>query len=159
MRRTASGVAVLATDGPAGRSGLTVSTLCSLSMEPPSVIVCIHRNSRSLPVILKNAVFTANALAEDQARIARGFAGQMPELREDRFAVGTWNTLSTGAPALVDAAAAFDCRVSAIFDYGSHRIIVGEVMDLIMGETNPLVHSNRTFYPLSGLRANNTVDR
>lgn len=80
----------------------------------------------------------------------QGF-NHLPELREDRFAVGTWKTLSTGAPALIDAAAAFDCRLSATFDFGSHRIIVGEVTDLMMREASPLVHSNKTFYHLSAL--------
>jgi flavin reductase (DIM6/NTAB) family NADH-FMN oxidoreductase RutF len=60
MRRTASGVAVLATDGPGGLAGLTVSTLCSLSLEPPSVIACIHGDSRTVQPVLANAVFSAS---------------------------------------------------------------------------------------------------
>jgi flavin reductase (DIM6/NTAB) family NADH-FMN oxidoreductase RutF len=151
MRRTASGVAVLATDGPAGRSGVTISTLCSLSMEPPSIIACVHRASKALPIMLENGVFTANALAEDQLRIAQSFAGQIPELRDDRFASGTWEFLSTGAPALKNALSTFDCRISTKFDFGSHCIVVGEVIDLKMQETMPLLYSNRTFCRLTAI--------
>ena len=61
MRRTASGVAVLTTDGEAGRAGITVSTLCSLSMEPPSVIACVHRDNRALETIIKNGANPAEA--------------------------------------------------------------------------------------------------
>ena len=87
MRRTASGVAVLTTDGEAGRAGVTISTLCSLSMEPPSVIACVHQDSSALEALLANRVFAANALTDDQSRVAHAFAGQIPELRDDRFPV------------------------------------------------------------------------
>jgi flavin reductase (DIM6/NTAB) family NADH-FMN oxidoreductase RutF len=120
-------------------------------MEPPSIIACVHRASKALPIILENGVFTANALAEDQERIAQAFAGQIPELREDRFASGTWELLSTGAPALKNALGAFDCRVSTKFDFGSHCIVIGEVIDLMMQEASPLLYSNRTFYRLTAI--------
>lgn len=90
MRRTASGVAILTTDGAAGRAGITVSTLCSLSMEPPSVVACVHRDNRALETIMCNGVFAANVLADDQESVAKAFAGMIPELREDRFASGRW---------------------------------------------------------------------
>lgn len=85
MRRTASGVAILTTDGLAGRAGITVSTLCSQSMEPPSVVACVHGDNRALETILSNGIFTANVLAEDQEIVARAFAGMIPEMRDDRF--------------------------------------------------------------------------
>lgn len=67
MRRTASAVGVLATDGPAGRVGITVSSLSSLSFEPASVICCVHRQSRALAILLENGVFTANFLSAGQS--------------------------------------------------------------------------------------------
>jgi flavin reductase (DIM6/NTAB) family NADH-FMN oxidoreductase RutF len=148
MRRTASGVAVIATDGPAGRAGLTVSTLCSLSLEPPSVIACVHRNSAVLPLIAANGVFTANVLAEDQARVAEVFAGMVPELREDRFAEGGWVRAESGAPALRGSLNSFDCRLATSFDYGSHRVIIGEVIDLVSRDAAPLIYSDRGFHTL-----------
>jgi flavin reductase (DIM6/NTAB) family NADH-FMN oxidoreductase RutF len=145
MRRTASGVAVVTTDGPHGRAGVTVSTFCSLSMEPPSVIAAVHRDSRALPTLLANGVFTANALAQDQRRVAESFAGQIPELRDDRFGAGRWFAMTTGAPALHDALANFDCRVAQTFDFGSHRILVGEVVDVAARTSMPLVYADRSF--------------
>lgn len=145
MRRTASGVAVLATDGAQGRVGVTVSTFCSLSLEPSSVIACVHRQSQALGAILAHGIFTANALAEDQQRVAESFAGQIPEFRNDRFAAGRWKTLATGAPVLEGALASFDCRVASTFDFGSHRLIIGEVVDVAVRDTRPLVYSDRGF--------------
>jgi flavin reductase (DIM6/NTAB) family NADH-FMN oxidoreductase RutF len=149
MRRTASGVAVLTTDGPAGRAGVTVSTLCSLSMEPPSVIACVHRASRALPTILDNGAFAANVLAQDQRRVAESFAGQIPEFLDDRFAVGTWSALTTGAPALEDALAGFDCRIAQIFDFGSHRMLIGQVVDVRARDEVPLIYCDRAFQQLA----------
>src|SRR5262245_36115085 len=144
MRGTASGVAVLATDGSAGRAGVTVSTLCSLSLEPPSVIACVHRDSRALGRIMSNKLFAANVLAEDQREIAEIFAE--PNLGfEIRFALGAWQTLSTGAPVLEGAIASFDCRLASTFDFGSHRILIGEVVELAARQTTPLVYSGRMF--------------
>lgn len=148
MRRTASGVAVLATDGPHGRAGVTVSTFCSLSLQPPSVIACIHRQSQALDIILGNGAFTANALAEDQQRVAESFAGRIPDLRGDRFAAGHWRKLATGAPALDGALACFDCNVASTFEFGSHCIVIGQVAEVAMRDAVPLVYSDHAFHRL-----------
>lgn len=76
MRLTALGVAVLTTDGEAGRAGVTVSTFQSFSMEPPSVLACIHCESRNLEAILKNGIFAANVLAAAPSR--RGLRPKTP---------------------------------------------------------------------------------
>jgi flavin reductase (DIM6/NTAB) family NADH-FMN oxidoreductase RutF len=149
MRRTASGVAILTTDGPAGRAGVTISTLCSLSMEPPSVIACVHQDARALEMLLANGVFAANALADDQSRVARAFAGQIPELRDNRFGAGTWRKLATGAPILDGALASFDCRIAEAFIFGTHRILVGEVAAVADCAGGPLVFSDRNFRRLA----------
>ena len=145
MRRTASGVAVLTTDGAAGRAGITVSTLCSLSMEPPSVVACVHRDNRALDTILANGVFAANVLADDQEIVARTFAGMIPEMRHDRFASGCWQQLATSAPVLQNALAAFDCKTASTFDFGTHRILIGEVVEVDNRDGAPLLFADRNF--------------
>lgn len=69
MRLTASGVAVITTHGEAGMAGVTVSTFQSFSIDPPSVLACIHCESRNLQTILKNGNFAANVLAAIAAQI------------------------------------------------------------------------------------------
>jgi len=149
MRRTASGVAVLTTDGTAGRAGVTVSTLCSLSMEPPSVIACVHRDNRTLDAILKNGCFVANVLAVHQERVAKAFAGLIPELRDDRFASGDWRLAATGAPLLQGSLASFDCRTASTHDFGTHCILIGEVVEIISGDGDPLLFADRSFHRLA----------
>jgi flavin reductase (DIM6/NTAB) family NADH-FMN oxidoreductase RutF len=124
---------------------VTISTFCSLSLEPPSVIACVHRDSRALEKIFSNGVFVANVLADDQEVVAKTFAGLNPELREDRFASGRWQTLASGAPVLLGALASFDCRIAKPFDFGTHRIIVGEVIDVAGRGGDPLLFADRSF--------------
>jgi flavin reductase/cob(II)yrinic acid a,c-diamide reductase len=149
MRMTASGVAVVTTDGEAGRAGVTVSSLCSLSMEPPSVVFSVHRDNRGLEKLLANGVFVANVLSDAQERVASSFAGLIPELRDNRFLAGDWSELLTGAPALDGALCNFDCRVASVFDFGSHRIVAGEVLNVRNQAAQPLIFSDRTFRRLA----------
>jgi flavin reductase (DIM6/NTAB) family NADH-FMN oxidoreductase RutF len=148
MRHVASSVTVLTTDGTDGRAGLTVSSLCSLSMEPPSVLVCVHRESRALPVLLGNGRFVANVLSVGQNAVADGFAGLVPELREDRFASGRWSPLHD-MPALEGAVCNFACAVADVFDFGSHRIIAGRVVGVHATRGEPLLYADRAYRQLA----------
>ncbi|MFK8250834.1 flavin reductase family protein [Ancylobacter terrae] len=145
MGRMAAGVTVVTSDGEAGRVGLTVSTLCSLSMEPPSVLFCIHRESRSLPALLANGVFAANVLAGSQHEVADSFAGRIPAFREDRFRAAEWDIGAHGAPLLQGALCRFECRIASVFDFGSHRIVAGEVLRLDTMADEPLLYSGRAY--------------
>ena len=128
MSRVASGVSVVTTDGPAGRAGLTVSAMCSLSADPPAVLVCINRASRAGRIIRINGVFCLNVLASQQVDIARRFAGQ-PGGEHDKFLKLEWDRFGTGAPVLRNAVAVFDCNLTRGTDYGSHDILIGVVAE------------------------------
>jgi flavin reductase (DIM6/NTAB) family NADH-FMN oxidoreductase RutF len=148
MRRTASSVAVLATDGPAGRAGVTISTLCSLSLEPPSVIACVHRDSRALGPVLANGAFSANILAEGQSDVATAFAGLDPHYRDNRFAAGSWH-VADGLPRLEGAVASFACRIAVTHEFGTHLILIGEIEDVRETDNPPLIYADRTFQRLT----------
>jgi flavin reductase (DIM6/NTAB) family NADH-FMN oxidoreductase RutF len=145
MRRMASGVSVVTTDGPAGRFGVTVSSMCSLSLEPPSVLACVHHMSPALQAIIDNGAFCANVLRVEQALVSDSFAGRLLELKDDKFACAEWEKLATGSPVLRDALIAFDCRLSREVEFGSHRILMGTVVDLVAREGNPLIYADRGY--------------
>jgi len=147
MRRTASGVTVLATDGPGGRSGVTISTLCSLSLEPPSVIACLHRDSRTIAPVVTNGVFSANILAEGQSDIAAVFAGLDPAYQNDRFAIGVWH-VADSVPRLQGAVASFACRLAARHEFGTHVILIGEIYAVAATGRAPLIYADRVFQSL-----------
>lgn len=130
MAHVASAVHVVTTIGPQGRVGLTATAVASVSDAPPTVLVCIARLSRTLAVIEGSGIFCINTLAGDGADLAEIFASRRGIEGEARFAGHDWGTLSTGAPVLRQAAAAFDCRLTAVHDVASHRILIGEVVGL-----------------------------
>lgn len=146
MRRTAAGVAVVTTQGPAGQSGITVSSFCSLSLEPPSVLVCIRRDSTTLARIVRNNVFAANVLAQDQSELASAFASPATP-HESRFELGQWAE-GPGGPTLSGAVAHFDCRLAHVHDYGSHTIVIGEVIDAASHDARPLIYAEQAFHKL-----------
>lgn len=142
MRRMATGVSVLTTDGPAGRFGVTVSSLCSLSLEPPSVLACVHHQSASYGAIVANGVFCANVLTAGQSRVSDSFAGRIADLKANKFACADWYALKTGSPVLHEALIAFDCRLTKEAEFGSHRILMGTVLDVVARDDQPLVYAD-----------------
>ncbi len=148
MSRAAWQVSIVTTDGPAGRAGLTVSAVTSLSADSPnpSLLVCLHDANASTPIIRENGVFCVSILCEQQKVISDAFATRRLT-PEEKFATGTWERLSTGAPALSDALAVFDCRLEASLHHGTHWVLVGGVvaMDLPRETSGPLVHSHRHY--------------
>ncbi len=148
MSRAAATVAVVTTDGAAGRAGVTVSAMASVSADStsPSLLVCVHRLSPAAPAILANGIFCVNLLRDSQVWISDTFAGRRPTAGGDKFEVGRWTTLSTGAPVLEDALVAFDCRVGMATLYGSHYILVGELEEAVVADSGPaLVYANRAY--------------
>lgn len=144
MSRSANGVNVVTTQGLGGCDGVTVSSACSVTADPPSLLVCIHHSSRSASAIESNGVFCLNVLAEHQQRVSEAFAARIDDLK-DRFSVGRWCTLITGSPVLEGAAAAFDCTVDHMLTEGTHRIFIARVVAAVSGDALPLVYARRRY--------------
>src|SRR5579872_3419973 len=125
MRRAAAGVTVVTTDGPSGRAGATVSAMCSVSADPPSLLVCIHHQAATAPKMIANGGFCVNLLTERQHEVAEWFAG-LRGREEDRFSCAQWQDLGQYGLALEGAISAFGCRVSQSLRVGTHFVVVGE---------------------------------
>ncbi|WP_298818565.1 flavin reductase [uncultured Roseibium sp.] len=132
MSRIAAAVHVVTTDGAGGRMGATVSAACSVSDEPPSILICLNRQTRIHGALLKNRCFCLNTLSDDHEHISDVFAGRDKLEMPDRFARGDWTNLATGCPALDSARLSVDCEVFSVTEMGTHSIIVGTVADLRM---------------------------
>jgi flavin reductase (DIM6/NTAB) family NADH-FMN oxidoreductase RutF len=148
MSHAACTVNVVTTDGVAGRHGVTVSAMVSVSADTarPTLLVCIHKKSALATAVLKNRVFCVNVLRDDQAHISDDFAGRSGVRGEARFAGTQWTTQVTGAPRVADALVAFDCRVTASERVGSHFVLFGSVQDIfVAGGGAPLIYANRAY--------------
>jgi flavin reductase len=145
MRLAATVVSVVTTDGPGGRWGTTVSSMCSVSADPPTVLACINAQHETARAIEVNGVFCVNILAAAHRHVSDVFAGRVQHLRQNKFDCAEWQALTTGSPALPDALVAFDCRLSHSILIGSHRVTIGLVVDVASHEGAPLVYSNRAY--------------
>ncbi len=148
MSHAAATVNVVTTDGAAGRHGVTVSAMVSVSADTPqpTLLVCIHQKSAVAEALLRNGVFCVNVLRDDQAHISENFAGRSGVHGEAKFDCAEWTTQVTGAPRVVDSLVAFDCKVTASDRVGSHFVVFGSVQDIfVAGGGAPLIYANRAY--------------
>jgi flavin reductase len=139
MRRFPHGVAVLTVDADGEKLGLTVSSLVSLSLEPPLVGVAIGRQAAMHELLRRAGGFTLSLLADGQDRLAQHFARGVPP-------IALWHRIASregaaGAPLLVGALGWLECRLVSELQTGDHTLFVGEVLSAELGEAAPpLVH-------------------
>lgn len=122
MAQLGAAVNVIATAGPGGRAGFTASAVCSVTDTPPTLLICANRSNDSYPALKANRVVCVNTLTAGQQELSTVFAGLTSHSVEQRFDVGTWSTLVTGAPVLQDAAVVFDCRIDKAVEVGTHDV-------------------------------------
>jgi flavin reductase (DIM6/NTAB) family NADH-FMN oxidoreductase RutF len=134
MRHLAGGVSVITVGQGRDITGMTVTSVSSLSVEPPALIVSINRSASSWPLLKRNGFFGVNILNADQSDIAERFAGKGGVTGADRFAGARWFTRVSGVPLLVDALAAIDCEVEQIVERHSHAIVIGRPLDMQLSQ-------------------------
>jgi flavin reductase (DIM6/NTAB) family NADH-FMN oxidoreductase RutF len=130
MRQLTGGVSVITVGRGRDISGMTVTSVSSLSVDPPTLIVSINRAASSWPLLKRYGFFGVNILTSDQIDIAERFAGKDGLKGAERFAGAEWTTRASGVPLLVGALAAIVCEVEEIVERHSHAIVVGRVLDL-----------------------------
>lgn len=150
MRTLVGGVSVVTAGVGDERTGATVTSATSLSVEPPTMVVNINLGSSSWPVIRRHGHFAVNILADDQQAIADRFAGRGGLKGAERYAGADWMTLVTGAPVLIGALAAVDCEVEEAIERHSHAIILGRVRAVTVGSGSSLVYAGGRYGRFAG---------
>ncbi len=147
MARLGAAVNIVTSDGPGGRCGFTASAVCSVTDDPPTLLVCVNRNNDSYPALKANGVLCVNTLTHAQQELSPVFAGMTDHSIEGRFDAGAWGTLATGSPVLEDAAVAFDCVVSQSVDVGTHTVFFCAVEAIHLGERHEgLIYYGRGYH-------------
>lgn len=139
MAFLATGVTVVTTALGEKLHGMTANAVCSVSLEPPLILVCVDRRSHTHAILAQSGVFAVNILSEEQEELARLFADRGPpqvqSLRGVPYRLGT-----TGAPILEGCIAYAECRVAATYPGGDHTIFLGHVRELkVVREAPPLL--------------------
>jgi flavin reductase len=149
MSRLGAAVHVVTTAGVAGKTGFTATAVCSVSDQPAMLLVCLNRRSNSAPLLAQNGVFCVNTLGAGEEKLADLFAGRSGVQLAERFSLGEWIALKTGAPVLASAVVAFDCRTIEIKAMASHNVVFGAVEAVRIGQSGPaLVYHERAYKPV-----------
>jgi flavin reductase (DIM6/NTAB) family NADH-FMN oxidoreductase RutF len=137
LGRFASGVTVVTTKDSAGRlHGITVSAFCSVSLEPPLILICIEKATGSHYAFEESGVFIVNILDRSQQHLSEHFASTFP----DKFEGMAHRPGFEGIPILDDALVSLECRLKKACDGGDHSIYIAEVENAEIKDGSPLVY-------------------
>lgn len=141
MRRLAASVSIVVAKGDNGPVGMAATSITSLTVDPPAVLICVNRATSLHALLEPTAPLSVNLLSRDQQDVSMAFGGRMPH--DERFTIGSWVDGINGLPALVGAQANLHCVIDAMLAYGTHSIVIARVLHAeIDGEVAPLIYQD-----------------
>ena len=139
LRRLAKAVAIVTASEGELRLAMCATAVCEVSLDPPSMLVCVNRSASLYPLLARGVSFAINILDVSQANIATCCGGAVKG--EARFQVGSWYGSEKGVPLLAGAQACIMCDLDRKIDYGTHGIFIGKVLGVVLsGQPDPLVY-------------------
>jgi len=148
MRLLAGAVNLITSVHGGRRYGMTATAVCSVTADPPTVLVCINKLATTHGIVAKSKLFCVNVLRADDWELSTTFSGAASG--EGRFKSRDWTRLATGAPVLMDALVSFDCRVVKKVTHGTHGIFLGQVEQVLVGKPGkPLLYSEGQYAKLA----------
>jgi flavin reductase (DIM6/NTAB) family NADH-FMN oxidoreductase RutF len=139
LRRLAKVVVVIACRWDGRRYAMTATAVSELSMDPPSLLICVNHTASIHEPLMAGVDFSVNILHSSHEAISVLCSG--PNKGEARFAQGLWSATESAIPVIDDAQAIFLCKNETNLSYGTHQIFIGQVVETrISGEVDPLVY-------------------
>ncbi len=139
LRRLGKAVVVVTAWHDDRRWAMTATAVSELSMDPPSLLVCVNRSASLHGPLTAGARFCVNILHRDQLAVSNACAGKLKG--EERFIEGEWGAGEDGVPYLRDAQASFFCRYATHVDYGTHAVVIGTVQGVdVARDVDPLIY-------------------
>jgi flavin reductase (DIM6/NTAB) family NADH-FMN oxidoreductase RutF len=143
----ASGVTIVTTcDSEQHPTGLTASAFCSVSLDPPLILICVDHKSQSYPHLRECGRFAINILHQGHEQLSRRFASS----RLDKFDGVGFRMGSLGVPLIDESHAHLECRTVSAHVEGDHTIFVGRVEAVGLGEGEPLLYYRGKYHRLHG---------
>ncbi len=149
MAKLGAAVNIITTDGPGGRTGFAATAVCSVTDDPPTLLVCLNRSASVYGAVTTNRVLCVNTLSAGHQTLSQLFGGKTPAA--ERFATADWSVLTTGAPALDDALVSFDCVIENTVSQGTHDVLFCRVVSTATRtEGQALFYFDRAYHAVSG---------
>lgn len=139
LRRLGKAVVVITSWHEDRRWAMTATAVSELSMDPPSLLVCVNRTASLHGPLTAGAHFCVNILHADQLSVSQACSGAVKG--EERFREGRWGSGACGTPYLRDAQASFFCEYATHIDFGTHAVVIGTVREVdCTGDVDPLIY-------------------
>lgn len=152
MRALAGAVSVITTGVGEARTGFTATSVTSLSVTPPTLLVCLNRDSSSRPSLETHRSFCVNILAHDQLHVADRFAGRGGAKGVARYEGAHWQAQPTGSLGLSGALAVIDCELEEAIERHTHSILIGRVTAVTLrADAEPLLYWHGAYRLISSL--------
>lgn len=144
MRRLAASVAIVAAKGENGPVGMAATSVTSLTVDPPAVLVCVNRSTLLHGLLVPTAALSVNLLSREQQDVSAAFGGGVPQ--EERFRSGDWREGPGGLPELIGAQANLSCVIDAMLAYGTHSIVIARVLAARVSDAvAPLIYQDGAY--------------
>jgi flavin reductase (DIM6/NTAB) family NADH-FMN oxidoreductase RutF len=149
MRHVPAGVCIITSGRADERRGLTATAMCSVSADPPTLLVCVNRSAEAHPVITRERRFCVNILSAEDGPLADRFAALDGSKGVGRFSGRDWTVLGARTPALADALVSVECEMTESVQVATHAIFIGAVTAVRVSPTrSPLVYYDRKYRQL-----------
>lgn len=148
MSRFPTGVTVITALAAEGPSGLSANAVASLSLDPPLMLACVDRGSRTLRALEEAGRFGVNVLRADAAELAVGFGSKAPTA--EKWSDVGWHESEQGIPVLDAAIVWIGCKLRDVISGGDHVIVTGEVLATRVRDGDPLLFHAGEYRPLRG---------
>ena len=152
MRRLAGACTIITSSDGSGAAegwvGLAATAVCSVTADPPRLLVCINRNVWAHKTITASGILVVNVLGKAQDAVLSRFSGAGVCAPEEKFHSGNWRAGITGAPLLEDALVTFDCVIAETIAASTHDIFICDVVEVNDhgAVADPLVYFNGKFF-------------
>lgn len=145
MAHLSAAVSIVTTNGIAGKAGLTVSSVSSVTDTPPTLLFCVHQNSHVHNMLKQNGKVCVNVLSHEQEELAKHFAGMLGSTMEERFAWDIWDSGIDELPVLRSAVSSLQGKIADIHAIGTHTLFLVELEQINVKPNHGLVYFARQF--------------
>ena len=145
MAHLSSAVHIVTSNGAAGKVGITVSSVCSVTDSPATVLFCVNQRSALHDVIKQNGKVCINTLNHEQQTLAKHFAGMLDSTMAERFEWAIWDSGWQAQPVLHDAISALQGEIIDCHSVGTHTIFIVRIAEIHCQPNHSLVYFSRQF--------------
>jgi flavin reductase len=150
MSLLAGAVTIITAGSGDKRRGLTATAVCSVAVQPPTMLVCVNRSGEAHQAIGDFGHFCVNLLSGEDASVADRFAGRGRKLGAGKFEDANWIDMRSGSPCLSSAMVSIDCEVVETVRAHTHTVFFGAVREVRRGlGLTPLLHFARSYRGLT----------